>query len=71
VVVLLPVFLHQWTMVRHSATSVAAAAVAAAAAMAAAMAVVDNEDGVQWWWKMRMAFNGSGSIQWQRWWRLR
>jgi hypothetical protein len=44
----------------------------AAAAMAAAMAmVVDNEDGVQWWSTMKMAFNGSGSIQWQRWWRLR
>ena len=28
----------------------------------AAVAVVDNEDGVQWQWMMKMAFNGGGSV---------
>ena len=46
---------------------VAAVAIAAVATVAA----VDNEDGIQWWWAMKMAFNGSGSVQRQRWWGLR
>ena len=33
---------------------------------------MDDEDGVQWWWamKMKMAFNGGGSIQQQSWWGI-
>jgi hypothetical protein len=33
-------------------------------------AAVNDEDGIQWWWTMKMAFNGSGSIEQQRRWGL-
>ena len=36
--------------------------------MPLAAAAVDDEDGVQWWWTMKMAFNGGISIR--RWWGL-
>ena len=40
--------------------------VAAVSATAAAVAAVDDEDGIQWRWTMKMAFNGGGSVRRQR-----
>ena len=44
-------------MVRRSTTPVAAVSAAVAAA------AVDDEDGVQWRWTMKIAFNGGSSIR--------
>jgi hypothetical protein len=37
-------------------------AVVAIAVGVVAVAVVDDEDGVQWQWTMKMAFNDAGSV---------
>ena len=44
--------------------------VMAVSAAAAAVAAVDDEDGIQWRWTMKMTFNGSGSVRRRRWYGL-